>query len=268
MQRLARTLLVFLFAFAAAACAQTPLKPKVTAPPVKDPTSVLWIGSSFFYFNNSLHDHLRFLAASVMPGFQQRATSVTISGSGLDWHDVESYFRPNALASYSFNAQNQVVFNKLERLYDVAIMMDCSQCPVHPQLAPVFKEYVHRHAETIRKHGAQPVLFMTWAYQDAPAMTQALAEAYTREGNANDAMVLPVGLAFARSIAQKPDLNLYFTDKRHPSLAGSYLATCVTFAALFQRSPVGARYTAGLDEATARHLQQVAWETVQDFYGR
>ena len=36
-----------------------------------------------------------------------RDTSVTISGSGFDWHDVESYFRPNAIGNYSFDEQQQ-----------------------------------------------------------------------------------------------------------------------------------------------------------------
>jgi hypothetical protein len=29
---------------------------------------------------------------------------------------------------------------------------------------------------------------------------------------------------------------------------------------------VGMKYNAGLDADTARHLQTVAWETVQDYY--
>ena len=265
--RILRLLVPLLLAFTATAWSQTTVRPTVTAPPVKDPGSMLWIGNSFFYFNNSLHDHVKFLAASLTPAIAVRGTSVTISGSGLNWHDVESYFRPGALAAYSFNAKNEVVFNKLDKLYDVAIMMDCSQCPIHPQLAPLFKEYAKKDADIVRSHGAQPVFFMSWAYQDKPEMTAALAEAYTREGNANNALVIPVGLAFARSVARKPDLNLYFTDKRHPSLAGSYLAAATTYAALYQRSPVGATYTAGLDPAIARHLQTVAWETVQDYYG-
>jgi hypothetical protein len=31
---------------------------------------------------------------------------------------------------------------------------------------------------------------------------------------------------------------------------------------------VGSSYTAGLDPAVARHLQTVAWDTVQGFYRR
>jgi hypothetical protein len=57
-------------------------------------------------------------------------------------------------------------------------------------------------------------------------------------------------------------------DKRHPTLPGTYLGACITFAALTSRSPVDNSYHAGLDEPTAKFLQEVAWETVQDYYGK
>jgi len=267
-QRLARLIFTFLLAAATAACAQAPLRPKLTDAGITDPASAIWIGNSFFYYNNSMHGHVGQFITAGMPGFRHRASSVTISGSGFDWHDVDSYFRPNAVGSYSFAAGNTVVFNKLDRLFDVAIVMDCSQCPIHPQLAPVFVKYAKINADAFRRHGAKPVYFMSWAYQDKPEMTAQLAEAYTREANANDAFVIPAGLAFARSIAQRPEINLYVADLRHPSLAGTYLAAATSYAALFKRSPVGSSYTAGLDPAVARHLQTVAWETVQDYYRR
>jgi hypothetical protein len=87
-------------------------------------------------------------------------------------------------------------------------------------------------------------------------------------GNANQALVIPAGLAFARSIAKRPDVNLYVADKRHPSPEGSYLAAATTYAALFNKSPVGFKFSAGLKPDVAAHLQQVAWETVQQYLGR
>jgi hypothetical protein len=107
---------------------------------------------------------------------------------------------------------------------------------------------------------------MSWAYADKPEMTAQLAEAYTTAGNENNALVIPAGLAFARAIGKQPELNLYAPDKRHPSLAGTYLAACTVFAALTGRSPVGNAYLAGIDAPTAQFLQTVAWETVQDYY--
>jgi hypothetical protein len=247
-----------------AALAQT--KPAVTSLGPDFPKTALFIGNSFFYYNNSLHNHVSLLVKAANPAYRLRMTSVTISGSGADWHDVESYFRPNAIGTYSFDASNNVVFNKIDKLFDLAIMMDCSQCPIHPQLKSTFYEFSKRHSEAVRRHGAQPVFFMSWAYADKPEMIAQLAEAYTIAGNANNALVIPAGLAFARAISRQPELNLYVADKRHPSLAGTYLASCVVFAALSGRSPVGNAYLAGIDAPTAKFLQEVAWETVREYY--
>jgi len=240
--------------------------PKVVETGVAAPHSAIFIGNSFFYYNNSLHNHLSLLVRSADPGYKLRMTSVTISGSGADWHDVDSYFRPNAIGTYSFDADNNVVFNKIDKLFDLAIMMDCSQCPVHPQLKSTFYEYSRRHSETVRRHGTQPVFFMSWAYADKPEMTVELAEAYTRAGKENAALVIPAGLAFAAALKQRPGLVLHAADKRHPSVAGTYLAAATVYAALFRTSPEGLTYTAGLDGDTARFLQTVAWQTVQDYF--
>jgi hypothetical protein len=108
---------------------------------------------------------------------------------------------------------------------------------------------------------------MSWAYKDKPEMTAQLAEQYTKAGKANGAQVVPAGLAFAKSIARRPELELYVPDKRHPRLAGTYLAACTVYAALFGRSPVGNAYTAGLPPDVAAHLQQAAWDTVKEYQG-
>jgi hypothetical protein len=230
--------------------------------------SFLWVGNSFFYYNNSMHGHVGLLARALDARLGLRGVSVTISGSGLDWHDVESYFRPDGIGRYSFVGDNEIVFNPPGRPFDAVILMDCSQCPIHPQLKSVFTEQVKKHAATAIRHGARPILFMSWAYKDKPEMTAQLAEQYTLAGNANDALVIPAGLAFARAIAARPQLELYQADKRHPSLAGTYLAAATVLAAVTGRSPVGASYTAGLDGELAGFLQTTAWDTVRAYYAR
>ncbi|HEX7928848.1 MAG TPA: DUF4886 domain-containing protein, partial [bacterium] len=174
----------------------------------------------------------------------------------------------NAIGQYSFGANNVVHFNKLEKLFDVAIIMDCSQCPIHPTLKSVFTEHAKKDADIVRKHGAQPIFFMSWAYADKPEMTAELAEAYTVAGNANGALVIPAGLAFANALKQRPGLILNAEDKRHPSLAGTYLAACTVYASLYKKSPEGLKYEAGLPDADAKFLQTVAWQTVQQYYGK
>jgi hypothetical protein len=257
--------LLFLITLSGSVAAQTrPARTDVGAPV----TSMLWVGNSFFYYNNSMHGHYEALARAGDPETRQRGVSVTISGSGLDWHDVASYLQPDLIGRYSFAPGNRIVFNKPGKQFDAVIMMDCSQCPIHPQLAAAFRATVKKDAAIVTQYGARPVLFMSWAYKDKPEMTAELAEQYTLAGNANDALVIPAGLAFAKATVRRPELELYQPDKRHPTLAGTYLAACTTYAAILKKSPIGNTYHAGLDPELAAFLQSVAADTVQEYYAR
>jgi hypothetical protein len=257
---------VLSLALSGATLAQT--KPKRTDVSGEPPQTIMWVGNSFFYYNNSMHNYLLDLIRAVDPKSRARGVSVTISGSGIDWHDMESYFRPNGIGRYSFVGDNEIVFNKPGKQFDAVIMMDCSQCPIHPQLKSAFHEFAKKQSDTVVRNGARPVLFMSWAYKDKPEMTAQLAEQYTIAGNANDALVIPAGLAFAKAIAKRPELEFYQPDKRHPSLIGTYLAACTAYAAIYRKSPVGNTYTAGIDPALANFLQTTAQETVQEYFGK
>jgi hypothetical protein len=242
------------------------VRPKRTDVGVEDVASILYVGNSFLSFNNGIGWHVSRLHASTNPARRLRSTSAAITGGGLDWHDVDSYFRPNAIGAYSFDEANNVVFNRHDRLFDVVLMMDCSQCPIHPRLKAAFHASAAKSSEAVRRNGAKPAFLMTWAYEDRPEMTVQLAEAYTIAGNDNDALVIPVGLAFAESSSGRADIRLHMDDRSHPTLAGTYLAACTVYAGLFGRSPVGLPYDAGIGTDTANHLQEAAFAAVRRYY--
>ncbi len=267
MSRLTLRLLAAICAIAAgtAGAASGPARPAVSDIGMQ-PKTFMFVGNSFMYYNNSMHSYfLEMARAGDKDGTGYRATSITMSGSGINWHDVESYFTPGGVASYSFTRDNKVVFNKFERPFDIVIIQDCSQCPVHPQLKPVFHEFAKKQSDVIRKNGAVPVFLMTWAYEDEPGMTRGLADEYTAAGNANNVLVVPAGLAFAAARAKQPSLGLYQKDKRHPTLAGTYLAAATIYSALYKK-PAGGPVPEGLSSDTVKFLQGVAWDTVQDYY--
>ncbi len=245
--------------------AEAQVAPSVKSLGQPGPQSFLFVGNSFYYYNNGITQHIAGLERGLGRPVH-RSTMATIGGSGLDWHDVESYLRPDAVGSYEFDEGNNIVFNTAEKKYDATVMMDCSQCPIHPTLAPVFNKTVKQDADIVRRHGAIPILFMSWAYADKPEMTAALAQAYTQAGNDNNALVIPAGLAFARALKGRPNVRLYVADNRHPTMAGTYLAAATTYAALQGRSPEASSYTAGLDSDLASYLRSVAWATVQAYY--
>jgi hypothetical protein len=258
--------LITLLAFVALG-ARAEVEPKradLGAEPVQ---SVLWVGNSFFFFNNGIHRYVTGLSNAAGRENRVRSVLTTIGGSGIDWHDLDAYLKPGSkMGWYSFVGDNEIVFNKPGRQFDTVVVMDCSQCPIHPQLKNIFHEYVAKDSQIARKYGVRPVFFMSWAYKDAPEMTAKLSDAYTSEANDNDALVIPAGLAFAKAIARRPDLEFYQPDKRHPTLIGTYLAACTSYAALSGKSPVGNTYTGGVDPQVASFLQAVAWETVGEYY--
>jgi hypothetical protein len=84
----------------------------------------------------------------------------------------------------------------------------------------------------------------------------------------NSLLVIPADLAFARVLEANPGIELHDQDKRHPSLAGTYLAAATVYATLFRATPGEPSYTAGLDPQLAVLLRTAARETVEAYAGR
>ena len=57
--------------------------------------------------------------------------------------------------------------------------------------------------------------------------------------------VIDAGYAFENSMALYPNINLYDSDRRHPSLEGSYLAAACVFATIYGESPENIGFTGG-----------------------
>ena len=89
-----------------------------------------------------------------------------------------------------------------------------------------------------------------------------------KAGNANHELVVPAGLAFARVRGERPDVELYQPDLRHPSAAGSYLAGAVVYASILGEPLEDNSFTAALDPALAAYLRKTAWEAVAAYYAR
>ena len=149
--------------------------------------------------------------------------------------------------------------------WDVVILQGYSLGPISEATAEPFRKAARDYSTLVREHDAQPVFFMTWAYTGKPEMTSQLDTAYTEIGRELGAHVVPVGLAFATVTDARPDIALRIADAKHPTLAGTYLAACTFFATLFNQSPEGLEYSAGLDINDAAYLQGVAWQTVLSY---
>ncbi|MDX2413283.1 MAG: hypothetical protein QNK16_12615 [Woeseiaceae bacterium] len=213
-----------------------------------EPDKVLFVGNSFTYYNNGLHKHYEAIVESANGLLDSRI--MTISSGHLREHIAGL---PSLAASDN---------------WDVIVLQGYSKGPIGDDTAKKFRKAAKQLVRVIRRNDAKPVFFMTWAYIDEPEMTALLDDAYTSIGKKLDAQVVPVGLAFERAIEQRPDLKLRIADRKHPTLAGTYLAACTFYAALHQQNPGGLGYTAGLDPDDAAFLQRVAWDTAEEYSAR
>jgi hypothetical protein len=245
----ARLLSALLLVFILAACASTTAPATAAAVPQSVPERVLFVGNSFTYFNNSLHGHYRNLAAASDPGGKAArfTKAMTISGEELANH--EGGLR-QMLEVYE---------------WDAVVLQGHSLEAVDEKRRPGLEAAAEKYAGLIRGEGAEPVIFMTWAYRDRPEMTGILDSVYTALGDRLGMTVAPVGLAFAAAIETIPGVNLFDPDGFHPSRQGTYLAACVFYAVLRGESPIGNPYTAGLDEEPALELQRTAWRIVNEY---
>ena len=201
--------IIFLVTLFLAACA-SPKSPRI-----------LFIGNSYTYFNSGIDQQLQGLAPQI-------ATSVIAVGG----YTLRDHLNAGA-ATQSIR----------QALWDYVVLQEQSQTPVSdPQK---FFEAVRDFDVEARAIGAHTILLMTWERPDSVnygVTTANLAAAYQKVGSELDIPVAPAGLAFARSLSERPDLSLYSQDG-HPTMNGTYLAACVLYGTIFGQSPLGNPYS-------------------------
>ena len=234
----------------------------------KNISSIMLIGNSFFYYNNSLHNHLGDLYDADPDLDTPRRRSITINGSSLSWHDVESYLSNEEIGSFKIDSDTNTYEPYEKQDIDVVIMMDCSLCPINDARKDSFYKYVKKHSDTIRSKGIEPILFMSWPYKNKPEMQQKLEEEFFKASKLNNLRMIPAGQAFLHINQNFPNINLYTKDLRHPSKEGTYLAALMVFTSLSNKSPIGNTYIMDLDPNLAEILQKAAWKTYKDFQKR
>ncbi|MDP4826582.1 MAG: T9SS type A sorting domain-containing protein [Flavobacteriales bacterium] len=218
----------------------------------------LFIGNSYTYYN-TLPNVVSDVAASM--------------GHSL-------IFDSSAPGGYTFNqhTSNATTLQKIAAdEWDFVILQEQSQIPSFP-LSQVEQDcfpYAEQLCNLIREANpcARPLFYMTWGRENGDSqncanwppvctyqgMQELLSERYIQMAADNDAWVAPVGNVWQTVMADAP---LYAADGSHPSIHGTYLAACTFFAVMFNESPVGAAYPAGVTAQQALAIQEAANEVV------
>jgi hypothetical protein len=261
------------------------------APVAEPPLKVLFIGNSY----TSVNDLPALLVALAEAAGGRKIET--------DQHLVGGY-------TFQRHATEKTAIEKIrERKWDVVILQENSLQPIlNPESMRRYARILHGEIST---QGAKTVFYLTWARQHIPQMQDGADPATSpdyakamyqvaggvdargfenwckqhRSGLAGGlngayfdiarelkASVAPVGMAWKKALAADPHLVLHQSDQSHPHPTGSYLAACVFYATLFDKSPVGLPgelkkwpwVLARVAPDQAKQLQEIAWQAVQE----
>ncbi len=172
-----------------------------------------------------------------------------------------------------FHLQNGNSRKKLASAkWDVVFIQEQSQKAGLPgQFVKSFHDGATGLCAAIKKQGAKPCLFMTWGRRDGDkrnkhvfpdfrTMHGKISASYEKAAKENDALLAPVGHAFAIIHAEDKPLfkSLYKGDGSHPSAQGGYLVACVFHGVLSGKSPATIRWNANFDAKSAAALRAAA----------
>jgi hypothetical protein len=214
---------------AARAAAQDPPTP-VEQPAVGKELRVLFVGNSYCSVNG-LPTLLAELAQSDPRGPKIAVESVTPGGATLKQH----FESTGALEKLRNGTYTHVVLQgqSLEPL-------------ANPE---EFLTFAEKLAEEAVKRGSKVVFYQTWARREGSAeyrkpwsggttekMQRGLSAAYAKAAASCGARVAPVGDVWSAALAVEDPPKLFDADGSHPSQAGTYLAACVFYETLTERS--------------------------------
>ena len=255
-------LLLVTASFSINACATSSLIPLVKSSQIDNPTRVLFVGNSYLYYGDSLHNHVRHLVVAAEPGLEKKLKykSATIGGAALAHHNIDHLTSPGQIG--------------VKEPFQLVILQGGSAEPLSEKRRLKFRDKAIEFNKLITERGAKTALYLTHAYVEPhrrvnPENIHLTESLYVSVGNEIGALVIPAGLAFEEAYRRRPDLKLHKDDGSHPSLLGTYLAACTVYASIYGKSPLGNSYdyNGQIDKETAHFLQQVAAETVKKFYG-
>lgn len=157
-----------------------------------------------------------------------------------------------------FHLSNEATVQKIaDGNWDFVVLQDQSQTPaVFPKR---FREAAIDLDKLIDEAGAKTVFYETWGrrdgdkqnrdkFPDYESMQKDLSDSYRSAARRCKALLAPVGGVWAqvRKADEALGKALYKNDGSHPSEKGAYLAACVFYKTIFEKSPKDNGFDGGL----------------------
>lgn len=89
-----------------------------------------------------------------------------------------------------------------------------------------FLKNIKRFSAFIKRHGAKPYLYATWARERIPQQQEIITQMYQQAAKENNIGIVLVGEVWKLARLEVPDIKLYIEDGSHPSNLGAFLTAC------------------------------------------
>jgi hypothetical protein len=143
--------------------------------------------------------------------------------------------------------------------WDYVILQDYSTQPLNNPAATI--KYMTLFINAARQAGATPIIFENWTHRFHADDYATMHRTYHDIAVTAQVAVAPIGTAWRAARQSLPDIKLY-TDDRHPSPAGTYLAACVLYQTILQKAPtMKPAHLQNIADADLMELQRIAAET-------
>lgn len=212
----------------------------------KRPLRILFIGNSLTHYNGGLDYMLRKMFAQSNPKMLIHSEKVAPGGERLSGH----FSKGKALKKIK------------EKKWDIVVLQEYSNGPIINR--EDFFKYSKLFVKEIRKNGANAIFYMTFSYKHNMEMTPLLSGSYNAVASELGCEVVPVGIAWHKIVNDNPSLEMY-SDFKHPSPNGTYLAASMFYSYLTGLHPSNSNFINNLDAGEASYIQDIAWQTINDW---
>ena len=207
----------------------------------KEAINVLFLGNSKTEVNN-------------VPGL------VSSLSASLGKGEVHTdYIHMDLSGFYTEENENKAVKDKInERKWDYIVFQE--QTDVSLDSSNAFKPSVEiiEYAKENSNEDVKAIYDVWGIYSDFNKSQYNLATTNAESmSSQTNASIAYIAQALLNCHDEYPDISLY-TDDRHATIEGSYLAACCTYGAIYGEETKGATFTAGISEETAQKLQKTA----------
>lgn len=184
-----------------------------------DTLNILFVGNSYTYVSNMPH-----LVSLISESTQTKLLTAksTAGGARLSdhWRGEKGLHTKELIKNGDF---------------DIVVLQEQSMGAIKQPDSLLF--YSKKFSDYIRKNGAQPYFYSTWAREKVPQYQETITNVYNQAARENKAGIVYVGETWALAKRLRPKIELYMFDGSHQSPLGAFLSACAFVKELSKELP-------------------------------